>query len=77
MDTAHADLTVGHGGSTSHAAPFKGARDVSVTPHEPEQLELFDPDNDGLDFGTWILSLPLEPDAADEPTHARAEAGSG
>lgn len=28
------------------------------------QLELFDPDDDGLDFDTWFRSLPLEP----EPT---------
>jgi hypothetical protein len=25
------------------------------------QLELFDPDDDGLDFGAWMLSLPLDP----------------
>ena len=26
----------------------------------PEQLELFDRFDDGLDFGDWMLSLPLE-----------------
>jgi hypothetical protein len=25
------------------------------------QLELFDPDEDGLDFGQWMESLPLDP----------------
>jgi hypothetical protein len=30
---------------------------------DPEdfQLELFDPLDDGLDFGAWMESLPLDP----------------
>jgi hypothetical protein len=26
-----------------------------------DQLELFDPDDDGLDFGEWMATLPLIP----------------
>lgn len=44
-----------------------------MTAHEAEQLELLDPYDDGLDFGTWMENLPLRPpDAPDEPTRARA-----
>jgi hypothetical protein len=28
------------------------------------QLELFDPDDDGLDFGEWLATLPPAPDAS-------------
>jgi len=44
--------------------PYKGTRTsrdlVPVVPDEDEQLELFDPYDDGLSFGEWMETLPKD-----------------
>jgi hypothetical protein len=46
--------------------PLQGDEDEKGEPtssrsSSPEQLELFDPYDDGLDFGAWMKSLPRTP----------------
>jgi hypothetical protein len=40
---------------------------MKVNPEVDTQLELFDADDDGMDFGEWMLGLPLTPPSRPQP----------
>jgi hypothetical protein len=40
---------------------------MKVNQEVDTQLELFDADDDGMDFGEWMLSLPLTPPTQPQP----------